>query len=66
MTDVERNILRHLNGETVKDLKWGAAMSAALEFLEEDGLVELRRFDNGNYYYEITEIGRAAVSDAHA
>jgi len=59
MTDYEKKILRHLNGEDVPDLSWGAAMGEAIGFLKGDGYV--RRVGNK---YEITDAGRAALKAA--
>ncbi len=39
LTDYDRKILRHINGEDFPDLSWGAAMGAALGFLHESGYV---------------------------
>ena len=56
MTDYERDIMRHLNGEDVPGLSWGAAMGEALEFLRGDGYVRQRA---GRY--ELTDEGRRAL-----
>ena len=56
MTDFERKILRHLNGEDVPGLTWGAAMGVAIEWLEDNGYIR-----NNSGDYEITDTGRAAL-----
>jgi hypothetical protein len=58
ISDYERDLLRHLNGEDVPGLSWGAAMGAAIEFLRSDGLVE------GYTDIRITDAGRAAIAAA--
>lgn len=60
ITEHERLILRHLNGEDVKGLVWGAAMTVSIEFLEGAGLVRQVRTDRG-ISYEITDAGREAI-----
>ena len=57
LTDYEVSILRMMDGGP--SVPWGAAMSAALEFLVGDGMVEQ---DGANYF--ITEAGRAALEAA--
>lgn len=39
MTDYEFKLLRHVGGEQIEELRSGAAMWAALDFLREDGYV---------------------------
>ena len=56
MIKFEHDILRVINGENIAGVKWGAAMGAALEFLEGSGYVQ--RFA-GNYL--ITEKGKDAL-----
>lgn len=57
LTDYERDILRHLNGEDVAGLCWGAAMSEAIEYLHETGFAS----PSGGRY-TITDEGRAALA----
>lgn len=56
LTKYDLSILRMMNGGPT--VPWGAAMSAALEFLKGDGLVE----QEGTNYW-ITEAGRRALED---
>jgi predicted methyltransferase len=39
VSEFELKVLREVNGEPQEGLQWGAAMSAAIEFLQADGLV---------------------------
>ena len=57
LTEYEVSILRMMDGGP--SVPWGAAMSAALEFLVGDGMVE----QEGDSYF-ITEAGRAALEAA--
>ena len=54
LTKFEVDVLRMMTGGPA--VPWGAALSAALEFLVGDGLVE----QEGTRYY-ITEAGRRAL-----
>lgn len=56
LTEKERSVLSMMNGGP--EVPWGAAMSAALEFLKGDGLVEQ---EGSNYW--ITEAGIRALED---
>lgn len=55
LTDYELSILQMMDGGP--SVPWGAAMSAALEFMVGDGLVEQ---DGTNYW--IADAGRLALS----
>jgi hypothetical protein len=57
LTDYDRDMLRHLNGEDVPGLFWGAAMGECIEHLHGHRLVERR---GGRYL--ITDAGRRALS----
>lgn len=61
ITEYEKQLLRHLVGEQVEGLMWGAAISVAVEHLHGAGLVE-RRLRDGVIAYEITEAGRKVVA----
>ena len=56
MTSYERDILRHLSGEDVPGLAWGAAMSVAVEWLQGMGYV------TRGSKVTITDAGRAALT----
>ena len=60
ITEHEKLILRHLNGEDVEGLVWGAAMTVSIEFLEGAGLVRKARTERG-ISYEITDAGMEAI-----
>lgn len=61
MIDFEKEILRHLNGEDVPGLSWGAAMSEAIEYLSGNGYVTPRRGPLG-INYKITDKGLEAIA----
>lgn len=61
LVDYELAILRLLSGEDMPNLRWGAAMGEAIEFLHGGGYVERKRKDTG-IAYVITEKGRAALA----
>ena len=63
MTEFERDILRHLNGEDVPGLCWGAAMGVAISGLRAIGLVERVSWSGNVISYEITDAGRAALTE---
>lgn len=56
LSEYERSLLHHLNGEDVPGLMWGAAMSEAIETLYSAGYASRTA---GRY--KITEAGRAAL-----
>ena len=60
MTDFEKEILRHLNGEDIPGLSWGVAISEAIEYLSGNGYVIRRRKTQG-INYEITDKGRETI-----
>ena len=57
MTEYEMKVLRHLDGEDIPDLMWGAAMSEAAEELLGAGYVE-----RVGGVYLITDAGREALA----
>lgn len=50
MNEMEKEVLRILNGEDVPGWSWGAAMSACCEWLKENGYAQ--------GLYEISEKGK--------
>lgn len=54
LTEYELSVLRMMDGGP--NAPWGAAMSAALEFLKGDGLIE-----QTGTRYDLTDAGRAAL-----
>ena len=56
ITDYERGILRHLNGEDIPSLTWGAAMSETIGALKGMGLVKMIDFS-----YVLTNKGKEAL-----
>lgn len=62
MTGYERDVLRHIAGEDIPSLAWGAAMSEAIEWLFSNGFVGKIRLPGGGWKYLITDAGRAALS----
>jgi predicted transcriptional regulator len=61
VTKFELDILRHLNGEETPELRWGAAMSVAIEWLHGGGYVR-REFNKRSLNYVITDKGKALLS----
>lgn len=61
LVQFEIDLLRHLNGEEVPGLAWGAAMGAGIEYLHESGYVTRKRAARG-LVYEINDKGRAAIN----
>ena len=57
MTDYDKEILRHLSGEDVPGLCWGAAMSEAIGYLRRNGYAK-----HIMGVYTITDKGREALS----
>ena len=41
LSDYEKQIILEIGGLPQDELKWGAAMGAAIEFLQEDGLITI-------------------------
>lgn len=66
MNDYERDVLRHIAGEDVPGLTWGAAMSEAVEWLFKHGYVGRLRMPDGGWKYLITDAGRALLIQAQA
>lgn len=64
LCDYEIQVLRMLAGETVQEMQWGAAMSAALGLLKGRRLVELAPTGDRSLRYQITDTGRAALAGA--
>jgi hypothetical protein len=60
MTPFDRDILRHLNGEEMPGLSWGAAMGAAVEWLQGMGYATR----GGNV--QITDAGREALTKSES
>ena len=58
LTDYDISVLRCIAGEDVPGLKWGAAMSVALETLQGSGYAT-----RGAGRVQLTEKGRALVDD---
>ena len=52
LCEYEIKVLRHLRGDDMPDLNWGAAMGAAIEYLQGARLICI----NGNKY-ELTQEG---------
>ena len=57
----DRDLLRHLSGETVPGLVWGSAMGESVEWLYGRGLVRREHTPKG-IEYAITDAGRAALA----
>lgn len=60
ISEYEYDVLRHLNGDDVPDLIWGAGMAAAIEWLQSRGYVQ-RVWRDGGVDYVVTEDGIAAI-----
>jgi hypothetical protein len=56
----ELDILRHVGGEKVDSLTWGAGMSVAVEWLEGRGLLCRERTAKG-VRYALTNAGREVI-----
>ncbi len=63
ITDYERDLLRHLDGQDVPGLAWGAVMGEALGFLKGSGYVRIVPNGDGAMRYEITDKGREISDD---
>jgi hypothetical protein len=62
LTYYDLKILRHLAGEEIPDLNWGAAMSVSLEFLKSGGYVKTEVWDDV-LTYVLTPLGEKIVAD---
>lgn len=63
LTKYELKVLRHLKGESVPGLRWGAAMGEAVEHLTDCGYLSKHYGDLG-IDYVITDKGRVALTEA--
>ena len=58
LRDYEIKVLRHINGDQVGFLDWGAAMSEAIGFLRGQGFVEKTVKLDGSIRVLVTEKGK--------